>query len=77
VATKRLGQAPCANEFEAVIEIIEPMGAETYFYLKTGTHTVVGRSHVPVGQSELGARIRFRIDVQKIHFFDPDTTRSI
>ena len=30
-------------EFPAVIDIVEPMGAETNFYLQTGTHTLICR----------------------------------
>ena len=30
-------------EFPAVIDVVEPMGAETNFYLQTGTHTLICR----------------------------------
>ena len=54
------------------VEIIEPMGAETYLYLTTGTSPYVAR---------VGARARveidevksFRFNIRKAHFFDKST----
>jgi multiple sugar transport system ATP-binding protein len=71
------GKAPGANSFQAVVDIVEPMGAETYFYLQTGGHTVISRSRALVDQSEAGHRLRFEVEVDKIHFFDPVTTHRI
>jgi multiple sugar transport system ATP-binding protein len=71
------GKAPGPNSFQAVVDIVEPMGAETYFYLQTGGHTVISRSHALVDQREAGHRLQFEIDVAKVHFFDPVTTHRI
>ncbi len=71
------GKAPGANSFQAVVDIVEPMGAETYFYLQTGGHTVISRSRALVDQREAGHRLQFEIEVSKIHFFDPVTTHRI
>ena len=49
------GQAAPAlgeNVFRAVVDIVEPMGAETNFYLQTGNHTVVCRSQAVVDHRE-------------------------
>ncbi|MDX2081865.1 MAG: sn-glycerol-3-phosphate ABC transporter ATP-binding protein UgpC [Terrimicrobiaceae bacterium] len=61
------------NTFQAVVDIVEPMGAETYFYLQTGAHTVISRSHATVDHREAGHRLRFEIDTPRVHLFDPTT----
>ncbi|MEO6848251.1 MAG: sn-glycerol-3-phosphate ABC transporter ATP-binding protein UgpC [Chthoniobacterales bacterium] len=68
------GKPLSENSFQAVVDIVEPMGAETYFYLQTGTHTVISRSNTVLDQREAGHRLQFEIDVTKTHLFDPETT---
>jgi len=65
------------NSFQAVVDIVEPMGAETYFYLQTGNHTVISRSHAAVDQREAGHRLQFEINAERAHVFDPVTTARI
>ncbi len=65
------------GQFQAIVDIVEPMGAETNFYLQTGNHTVVSRSQASVDQREVGHRLQFAINLAKAHVFDPDTTRRI
>ena len=67
------GKPPSACSFQAVVDIVEPMGAETYFYLQTGAHIVISRSHATVDQREAGHRLIFEIDTDKVHLFDPST----
>ncbi|CAN5402360.1 sn-glycerol-3-phosphate ABC transporter ATP-binding protein UgpC [soil metagenome] len=71
------GKAPSDNSFQAVVDIVEPMGAETYFYLQTGAHTVISRSHANVDQREAGHRLQFEINAEKVHLFDPVSTQRI
>ena len=61
------------NSFQAVVDIVEPMGAETYFYLQTGAHTVISRSHALGDQREAGHRLRFEIQADRAHLFDQET----
>jgi multiple sugar transport system ATP-binding protein len=68
---------PGANRFRAIIDIVEPMGAETYIYLQTGAHTAICRSDAAIDHSELGHRREFQIDAAKAHLFDPETTLRI
>jgi len=60
-----------ANSFEATVEIVEPMGAETHLYLQTGAHSLTSRSHAIVGHSQAGHRLRFEITAAQTHLFDP------
>ncbi len=65
------------SRFQAVVDIVEPMGAETNFYLQTGAHTVVCRSEAEVDHSQAGHRMQFEMNMAKLHLFDPQTTEHI
>ena len=41
--SRKEGKA-AATGFPAIVDIVEPMGAETNLYLQTGTHSLVCRS---------------------------------
>ncbi|PTX98857.1 sugar ABC transporter ATP-binding protein [Spartobacteria bacterium LR76] len=66
-----------ATSFQAVVELVEPMGAETYHYLQTGAHTMVSRSSATMHHGEAGQRQDFAIQAEKVHLFDPVTTNRI
>ncbi len=57
--------------FEAEVELVEPMGSETYIHLSTGTHSLIVRAdaHTLPG---LGEWLTLRMDPERIHFFEPD-----
>jgi multiple sugar transport system ATP-binding protein len=65
------------SRFQAVVDLIEPMGAETNFYLQTGAHTVTCRSEALVDHREAGHRLQFDMNTAKAHLFDPETTNRI
>ncbi|HWZ94841.1 MAG TPA: TOBE domain-containing protein, partial [Opitutaceae bacterium] len=68
--------ADSAVTAEAMVEIAEPMGAETFVHLNTGATPFIARvqptAHVAIGQK---ARVAFRTG--KIHLFDPATGQAI
>ena len=55
--------------FSALLEVTEPMGAETYFYLNTGAHSFVARSPGQL-REEVGRKIEFVADMKKARFFE-------
>ena len=63
--------------FPAIVDIVEPMGAETNLYLQTGAHTVVCRSQRALDHREAGHRLQFDINLRKLHLFDPSTGQRI
>ncbi|MDQ2868769.1 MAG: sn-glycerol-3-phosphate ABC transporter ATP-binding protein UgpC [Verrucomicrobiota bacterium] len=63
--------------FPAIVDIVEPMGAETNLYLQTGAHTVVCRSQRPLDHREAGHRMQFEANLAKAHLFDPETTNRL
>jgi multiple sugar transport system ATP-binding protein len=71
------GQPSSNNCFEAVVDIVEPMGAETYFHLQTGAHTIISRSPFGAQQADAGHRFKFQISATAAHLFDPVTTHRI
>jgi multiple sugar transport system ATP-binding protein len=71
------GKSGGANSFQAVVEIVEPLGAETYFHLQTGAHLLISRSHAQGDQREAGHRLPFEIDADRTHLFDPATGARI
>ena len=65
------------SRFQAVVDLIEPMGAETNFYLQTGAHTIISRCETPGDLREAGHRLQFDVDTTKAHLFDPVSTERI
>lgn len=68
---------PTSESFQAIVDIIEPMGAETNIYLQTGVHTAICRTQVIVDHREVGHRMMFTINTSKAHLFDPISTNRI
>ncbi len=64
------------NTVRAICEVIEPMGAEAYLYLRSGPNTFVARvsGHV---QPSVNQDLDLVVDMGKAHFFDKTTEESI
>lgn len=64
------------HTFEAVVELVQPMGAETYLHLAGHTRSVIAR--VPPSH---GARVKDRVslawDLRHARFFDPASGKAI
>jgi multiple sugar transport system ATP-binding protein len=56
--------------FRAKLEVTEPLGAETYFYLSTGDHNFIARSQGQI-REQVGLEIDLVANMEKAHFFDP------
>jgi multiple sugar transport system ATP-binding protein len=64
------------SQFTATIEIAERMGAETYWHLSTGAHSLIAR----VGSGEkagIGEKASLSLDMSHAHFFDAATGKAI
>ncbi len=72
-------QAQAAGcRFQALVDLVEPMGAETNYYLQTGEHSIICRSVKAMEHSQAdGRRLQFELDPKKAHLFDPETTLRI
>jgi multiple sugar transport system ATP-binding protein len=69
-------QVPQASRIRALVDVVEPMGAESYIYQKVGDATFVSRvdahQHIKEGET-----VEPAIYMDKAHFFDPATELSI
>lgn len=65
------------NAFTAIIDLVEPMGSESYIHIGTGRHSLICRSRSTVNQSDAGHQHLFAIKTENIHLFDPITTVRI
>ncbi|MEI8310180.1 MAG: sn-glycerol-3-phosphate ABC transporter ATP-binding protein UgpC [Verrucomicrobiota bacterium] len=71
------GAGQSSTSFTGVVDLVEPLGAETYFHLQTGAHTIISRSHASVDQSVAGQRLVFDVAVEHTHLFDTATRERI
>lgn len=65
-----------AAKIRASVEVIEPMGSETYLYMNTGVNDFISRvdSH---RYCQVGDKLDLAVMMEKAHVFDADTTRVI
>jgi multiple sugar transport system ATP-binding protein len=71
-----LAQADPSATISATVDVVEPMGAEIYLYLKSSQHGFISR----VASRETAAvndRIEMVFDMNKCHFFDAKTEQII
>jgi len=64
------------SRLEAMVDVVEPLGAEMYVYFRTGETRFVSRitvrEYIKVGES-----VELVFDMSKVHFFDPETEKTI
>jgi multiple sugar transport system ATP-binding protein len=68
--------AVAGKTIEAKLELAEPMGAETYLHLQTGSTPLTARV-APTGRHEPGQTVYVRVDPNRLHFFDPATGEAL
>jgi len=69
------GDASPDIAIDAVIDVIEPTGADNLAFITLGESEVIAR--LPPGRSAAGERIRLQIDSDRALIFDPSTERLI
>ncbi len=67
---------PAAGKVTAKLQVIEPMGSETYWYLKSGEHTFIARvdSHV---KADINQEVALQFNLDKAHYFDADSGKTV
>jgi multiple sugar transport system ATP-binding protein len=71
-----LGDASPENTVKATVEVVEPMGAELFLYLKKGKLSFVARVDAHQ-KAEVNQDIEIVLDMTKAHFFDSSTEKRI
>jgi len=67
---------PEENNMSAKVVVIEPLGAETQLHINSGSHTFVTKND-PTIDVKVGDEVNFTPRLDKLHFFDIETERSI
>ncbi len=64
------------GQISAIVNVVEPMGAETYVYLKSETTSFVSRvsSHK---KYMVGEKIELAVAMDRAHFFDFNTDKAL
>jgi multiple sugar transport system ATP-binding protein len=65
-----------AGTVEAMVEVVELMGAETILYLTVAQKPIIARVS-PRSSARPGDEIEVAIDLDKIHIFDSETSKTI
>jgi multiple sugar transport system ATP-binding protein len=71
-----VSQAPPENVVTVTCEVVEPMGSEVYLYLTTGKHSFIARVGAH-NRPEVNQDMDLVFDMSKVHFFDPNTEKTI
>ena len=73
------GHAPAGRRLataEAVLDVVEPMGNEVFLYARSDAQELVARVP-PQPLPPLGERVALGFDLERLHLFDPQTTRAL
>jgi multiple sugar transport system ATP-binding protein len=65
-----------ATALTADVEVVEPIGNEVFLNLRLGDQALVSRV-APSQHVTPGSELSFHIDVERIHFFDPESGARI
>lgn len=57
--------------FEARVDVVEPVGAETWVYLRSSAHQLIARVPHAEPRTDIGHTLRFAADLSRARFFDP------
>ncbi|MBS7702118.1 ABC transporter ATP-binding protein [Chelatococcus asaccharovorans] len=63
-------------DLAAVVEVVEPLGADTLVFTSLGTHAVASRVRPEVRPAP-GETVKLRCNLSRMHLFDADTGRAI
>jgi multiple sugar transport system ATP-binding protein len=64
------------EKFNAVVEVVEPLGAEIILELAKGSHSFTARVN-PHSKSRINQEVTVYFDMDKMHLFDPETEKVI
>lgn len=63
--------------FEASVDVVEPVGAETWVYLRSSAHQLIARVPHAEPRTDIGHNLRFTADLSRARFFDPASGNAI
>ncbi len=77
IGSERAENDPNAPLLHAKIEVMEPMGAETYLYLDTGAGSSCIARVDAHRKTKVGELLKLKLSMSNAHLFDSDTEKSI
>ena len=72
IGSEQAESAADMPRIKARVEVIEPMGSESYVYLNTGAHSFIAKVE-PHRKVEVGDEVCFALYLPKTHMFDGET----
>ena len=75
--TRDLTDADPDATFEAQVDVVEPVGAETWVYLRSNAHQLIARVPHAEPRTDIGHILRFTADLSRARFFDPESGSAI
>jgi multiple sugar transport system ATP-binding protein len=70
------GADPASYVFDAVVDVVEPLGSEILLDVKAGTSTLVARVE-PTVRAKVHEPVRLAMNPERLHFFDTKTEQAI
>jgi multiple sugar transport system ATP-binding protein len=64
------------NNLKGNVDVIEPLGAEIHLHISTRDHQYITITP-PEHEFSIGEEVDFTPNMKKVHFFDPETERSL
>jgi multiple sugar transport system ATP-binding protein len=74
--TDAAGGTASGPQFEARVELCEPMGAEIYLHFRAGPAGFVARVRPNLAYA-VNQSVRLSIDPERVHLFDPETGEAL
>ncbi|WP_409346106.1 ABC transporter ATP-binding protein [Paenibacillus sp. MBLB4367] len=66
-----------SNSFDNRVELLEFMGSDAYLHISNGDHRLIARVDPLNCPVEEGDKVSARLDMDHVHFFDPNTEERI
>ena len=61
---------------ESVVEVVQPLGSETYLHVAGQAHSIIARVRA-TDRFSVRQKVSLFLDTRRVHFFDPATERAI
>ena len=74
--TDTLANPDAGHTIEAVVEISEPMGPETFLHLHTGAHAFTARVKAS-NRFAISQKVEITFEMDRVRLFDPDTEKAL
>jgi multiple sugar transport system ATP-binding protein len=71
-----LAETPSERVLETVVEMVQPLGSETYLHLAGHAHSVVARVRA-ADRFNIRQAVSLSFEVRQVHFFEPASRKAI